>query len=80
MMNIPIFDDNNKEYKRYPRKPRGGAKVATNTGSQVFVPVLKDVMENVIDGKLDEKQDGKLDEWFPFVKGTREISRSAGRG
>ena len=72
MMNIPIFDHNN-EYKRYPRKPRGGAKVATNTGSQVFVPVLKDVMENVIDGILDLK-------WFPFVKGTREISRSAGRG
>ena len=74
MMNIPIFD-HNSEYKRFPRKPRGGAKVATNTGSQVFVPVLKDVMENVIDGKLDE-----LLEWFPFVKGTREISRSAGRG
>ena len=73
MMNIPIFD-HNSEYKRFPRKPRGGAKVATNTGSQVFVPVLKDVMENVIDGKPD------LDKWFPFVKGTREISRSAGRG
>ena len=73
MMNIPIFD-HNSEYKRFPRKPRGGAKVATNTGSQVFVPVLKDVMENVIDGKPD------LDRWFPFVKGTREISRSAGRG
>ena len=72
MMNIPIFDNNN-EYKRFPRKPRGGAKVATNTGSQQFVPALKDVMENIIDGKLD------LD-WFPFVKGTREISRSAGRG
>ena len=76
MMNIPIFDDNNKEYKRYPRKPRGGAKVATNTGSQVFVPVLKDVMENLIDGKLDVEKPL----WFPFVKGTREISRSAGRG
>ena len=76
MMNIPIFDNtnSNNEYKRYPRKPRGGAKVATNTGGQVFVPVLKDVMENVIDGKPD------LESWFPFVKGTREISRSAGRG
>ena len=73
MMNIPIFGSTNNEYKRYPRKPRGGAKVATNTGSQRFDPVLKDVMEKVIDGKLES-------EWFPFVKGTREISRSAGRG
>ena len=76
MMNIPIFD-HNSEYKRFPRKPRGGAKVATNTGSQVFVPVLKDVMENVIDGELNKESYLK---WFPFVKGTREISRSAGRG
>ena len=77
MMNIPIFDNTgNKEYKRFPRKPRGGAKVASNKGSQQFDPALKDVMENIIDGKQDK---GFL-EWFPFVKGTREISRSAGRG
>ena len=73
MMKIPIFGDKT-EYKRYPRKARGGAKVNTNTGSQGFTPVLKDVMENVIDGKQTDL------EWFPFVKGTREISRAAVRG
>ena len=55
MMNIPIFDNTgNNEYKRFPRKPRGGAIVASNKGSQQFDPALKDVMEKIIDGKLDK--------------------------
>ena len=77
MLNIPIFGNTGNEnnaYKPFPRKQRGdGAKMTANTGGRKFVPVLKDVMEDIVDGKLDL-------EWFPFVKGTREITRSAGRG